>query len=566
MKFKVAQFKRSQKTKWEGWLVRAIALLTASMGVLNLLSASRPAILWRLQLVENLFPLIVRRGSHFTSVLAGFALILLSFQLARRKRVAWLITLIVLALTTLTHLLKNLNYEEALLSAGLFILLLLAKDLFYALSDPPSVVQGIRTLVLAFVFVILYSTSGFYFLSRHFQTKFDFFTALIQAFYIAFFISPPAVQASTSYGRYFMDSVYGLSLISYSYSFYMLARPVLIRQGANETERKRAAQIIQKYGRTSLAHICLLGDKSYFFSSGGSVISFVAKGRGAIALGDPIGPAEDIFNAIQEFQSFCNKNDWISAYYQTTADYLDEYKRCGYESLCIGSEAIVDLSSFTLEGSENKNLRNAINKLRKLNIQTTVLEPPIPSEYLEELRSISNEWLAFMHGTEKRFSVGWFDEAYIRSERVMICTAPTGEIIAFANILPAYQKKEVSIDLMRRRKNAINGTMEFLFVSLFEWAKEHQYETFSLGLSALAGIGEAKDSPIPEKILHLIYDHIHQFYNFKGLHEFKAKFHPRWEARYLIYPGVSTVVDVLSALIRADSGDDFWRGYIRIKR
>jgi phosphatidylglycerol lysyltransferase len=280
-------------------------------------------------------------------------------------------------------------------------------------------------------------------------------------------------------------------------------------------------------------------------------------------LGDPIGPIEDVFGAIQEFQAFCEKNDWIAAYYQTAPDYIEEYKRCGYETLCIGSEAIVDLASFTLEGGENKSLRTAVNKLRRLNYQSIMLEPPIDKEYLEELRSISNEWLTLMHGTEKRFSVGWFDENYIRSERVMICTSPEGEIIAFANVLPAYQKKEVSIDLMRRRKNSPNGTMEFLFVALFEWAREHHYETFSLGLSALAGIGETPNSPIPEKILRLMYEHLTRFYNFKGLHEFKEKFHPNWEPRYLVYPGVENLLEVITALIRADSGDDFWWTYLQ---
>jgi len=438
----------------------------------------------------------------------------------------------------------------------------LSRNLFYALSDPPSIYQGLRTLALAFLFVLAYSASGFYFLTHHFQTHFDLITAITQALYMAFFLSPPEIQASTSYGRYFIDSVYGLCLISYSYSFYLLARPVLVRQAATEEERQRARQIIEVYGKTSLSRICLLKDKSYFFSNGGSVIAYVVKGRGAMVLGDPIGPAEDALKAIREFQQFCTKNDWIAAYYQTTADYLEEYAQCGYEILCIGSEAIVELDSFTLDGGENKSLRTAVNKLRRLNYQAVMLEPSISTEYLDELQSISSEWLALMHGTEMRFSVGWFDEEYIRSEHVMICLSPEGEISAFANVLTTSQKKEAGIDLMRRRKNAPNGVMEFLFVSLFEWARDQNYQQFSLGLSALAGIGEDLDSPIPEKILHLIYEHLTRFYNFKGLHEFKEKFHPRWEKRFLVYPGAENLLDVILALIRADSGDDFWRSYL----
>ncbi|ODG98856.1 hypothetical protein A4S05_00495 [Nostoc sp. KVJ20] len=58
-----------------------------------------------------------------------------------------------------------------------------------------------------------------------------------------------------------------------------------------------------------------------------------------------------------------------------------------------------------------------------------------------------------------------------------------------------------------------------------------------------------------EKILHYLYEHLNHFYNFKGLHTYKDKFHPHWEARYLVYPSLAALPDVVVALIRADSGD-----------
>ncbi|HEY9606509.1 MAG TPA: phosphatidylglycerol lysyltransferase domain-containing protein, partial [Allocoleopsis sp.] len=58
-----------------------------------------------------------------------------------------------------------------------------------------------------------------------------------------------------------------------------------------------------------------------------------------------------------------------------------------------------------------------------------------------------------------------------------------------------------------------------------------------------------------EKALHYLYEHLNQFYNFKGLQAYKEKFHPRWEPRYLIYPRRAALLDVIVALIRADSGD-----------
>ena len=105
--------------------------------------------------------------------------------------------------------------------------------------------------------------------------------------------------------------------------------------------------------------------------------------------------------------------------------------------------------------------------------------------------------------------------------------------------------------------------MDFLFVSLFEWARKRGYATFNLGLSGLAGIGENADDPTVEKVLHYIYEHVNQLYNFKELHQFKGKFHPYWSPRYLIYPGTASLPAVAIALVRADAGDNLIGGYLK---
>jgi len=161
-----------------------------------------------------------------------------------------------------------------------------------------------------------------------------------------------------------------------------------------------------------------------------------------------------------------------------------------------------------------------------------------------------------MHGSEKRFSLGWFDEDYIRYSPIGAVHTPEGWVSAFANIVPEYRINEITIDLMRHRHEIENGTMEFLFVSLFQWAMSQGYHGFNLGLSALSGVGEQTGDPVIEKVMHWIYEHVNQFYNFKGLHTFKEKFHPEWSPRYLIYPGATQLAQAWLAVVQANSGSD----------
>ncbi|MFZ0532390.1 MAG: phosphatidylglycerol lysyltransferase domain-containing protein, partial [Anaerolineales bacterium] len=261
--------------------------------------------------------------------------------------------------------------------------------------------------------------------------------------------------------------------------------------------------------------------------------------------------------------AFCGNNDWEPAYYQVLPDYLDGYREAGFQTLCIGQEAIVNLATFSIAGGDKKNIRTGVNRMTKLGYTAEVLKLPYPPSLLGELRQISDEWLTSVHGTEKRFSLGWFDEAYLNSTPVIVIHSPDGIIDAFANILPEYQASEASIDLMRHRRQAEKGQMDFLFVSLFEWAKGQGYATFNLGLSGLAGIGENPTDPVIERALHYVYEHVNQFYNFKGLHEFKAKFDPTWSPRYLIFPSVASLPAVTIAMMRADSGTDLLGGYLK---
>ena len=565
---RLKSFGAKESARSEIWSVRLVALLTAGMGIIDVLSGLTPSMHNRLKILEQYSPFGVDIGGHLTSVLAGFALLLLANGLWRRKRLAWALTVTILIVSVPVHLFKGLDYEEAILGAALAFWLIYLQPHFHAHSDPPSIRQGLMTLLVALIFTLIYGVLGFYLLDRHFivngqPVSFSIWGAIRQTVVMFTQFYNPGLVPATRFARYFAGSIYIVSTVTLGYALLMLIRPVLVHQGTTFEERQRAMKIVESYGCSTLARMLLFNDKLYYFSPGGTVIGYVVEGRSALTLGDPIGPAEDIPGCITSFVSYCDRNDWEPAFYQVLPDYLKAYHDLGYHSLCIGSEAIVNLSTFNIAGGDKKNIRTGVNKMRKLGYQAEVLQPPHPAGLLAELHQISDEWLTSVKGTEKRFSLGWFDEDYLNSTPIIVIRNPAGTIDAFANILPEYQASEVSIDLMRHRREAEKGQMDFLFVSLFEWARGQGYATFNLGLSGLAGIGENPTDPTIERALHYVYEHVNQFYNFKGLHEFKAKFDPIWSPRYLVYPSVASLPAVTIAMMRADSGTDLLGGYLK---
>ncbi|AUB35583.1 mprF, phosphatidylglycerol lysyltransferase [Nostoc flagelliforme CCNUN1] len=532
------------------------AILTTVVGVVNLLSSVTPNLYGRNHWLKEFLPFDIRASGHIFAALTGFILLTLATNLLRRKRVAWILTIGILVISIISHLLKGWDYEESILSGILLVQLILMRDTFTAQSDRPSVAQGVRVLIGALLFTLAYGTVGFYLLDGKFTENFNWGEAVVQTLAMFFTEDNWGLQPQSRFGEFFANSIYIIAASTMTFAIIMLLQPVLSRNTAIANEQRKAKEIVQQYGRSSLAALTLLSDKSYYFSpSGSSVIAYVPKGRGAIALGDPIGPIEDRMETIVSFREFCQRNDWYPAFYQTLPDDLEMYTSLGFRVLKIGEEAIVDLKSFTLQGKAGKNFRPSINRLTKLGYQVNFHQPPITHELLQQLKPVSDEWLRMVQGSEKRFSLGWFDEAYLRECEIAVVINPNGQIDAFTNLLPEYQLNEATIDLMRHRQSMENGTMDFLFTSLLQHFKDQAYDSFNFGLSALAGVGEKPESRRLEKGLHYLYEHLNRFYNFQGLHSYKEKFNPRWEGRYLVYPSLTSLPDVVVALIRADSGD-----------
>jgi phosphatidylglycerol lysyltransferase len=556
-------FARPERDMAEIGEAQIAAWLTALMGIINVLSGVTPNLVERLPWLQEISPLAVRRGGHLTSVLAGFALLVLARGLKNHKRAAWVLTEMVLIVSVVAHLVKGLDYEEAIIAGLLALYLWIQRDHFHALSDPPSLRQGLVTLVTAIFFTLGYGIIGFYLLDRHFSVNFSMRAAIVQTIVMFTQFYDPGLQPITGFGRYFAASIYTVGAVTIGYALWMLLRPVLLRKGADRAQRQRAQAIVETYGHSSLAAFTLFPDKVYWFSPGGSVIAYAVQRGMAVALGDPIGPAEDVEAAIAGFQEFCRHNDWQASFYQTAPDGLSLYKQCGFETLCIGHEGIIDLASFTINGGVNKTLRNAVNRLTKAGYEARFYAPPLSPWLLAELRLVSDEWLGERNGRERGFSLGWFDDDYIRSATVIAVHAGDGTIVAFANLVSEYKRNEVCIDLMRHRRDTENGTMDFLIVKLIEWVRTQGHATFNLGLSALSGVGDERDDPAVERALHYIYEHVYGFYNFKGIFEFKEKFHPQWSPRYLVIPNYASLPAVVYTMEAVSTGEFFLFHYLR---
>ncbi len=315
----------------------------------------------------------------------------------------------------------------------------------------------------------------------------------------------------------------------------MAANIEIARTTLQARELARVRIIVQQYARTPLDLFKLWPDKSYFFSpSGRSVVAYREAANIAIALGDPVGPRTEIEPTVCQFLQMCGENGWRLAFYQTLPDFLPMYRRLRLKKLKIGDDAMVDLQEFSLEGKSKRDVRSKLHHFEDMGIHVVEYQPPVPDDVIARLKVVSDQWLEIPGRRERSFTVGHFDPGYLRSTPILTVVDDGGAVLAFINLI-SVNTSEITGDLMRRRTDVPNGIMDYLFIKLFEYARERGYARVSLGMAPMTGFQEHEEATAEERLIHGLFQKLNFIFSFRGLRHYKAKFATSWEPRYLIY-------------------------------
>lgn len=534
---------------------RLLAGIVALMGLLNVISSAFFTVTGRLQWLRQVLPPEITLGSRSLTLVAGFFLMAVAWNLAQRKRVAWLLTVWLLLISALSHILKGLDVEETIIALVLLGLLWWFRRDFTIRSDPSAIQSLLFATPYTILFFFLYATSGFYLLRHQFRPALDLSGAIGETINLATFQGQQLYTPLTRQARWFVQSITLMAGVGVLYLVYNLMRPVLRPAPITRRDRDVAAEIIRSYGSSGIAYFALGCDKSYFFNDDVTcVIPYVLVRGVALAAGDPIGPPEDVGLTIEAFRASCEENDWTPAFYQVQETTLPLYRAAGFETLKIGEEALLDIPTFDTKGEAKKDLRLAVNRARREGWQFLFFDLPIEDPGLiAQIEAVSENWLADKFGGEMGFTMGGTSIAGSEKTLVTVVTDASSRVMAFMTWAPMYGVRGWAGDFMRRAVDAPNGVMEYLIVSTINRLRERGDKVMSLGLAPLANM-EPED---PEAVLslengiELVYERFNTIYHYKSLHLFKRKFVPRWESRYLVYPGLVILPRVVYALVNA---------------
>ena len=516
-------------------------LLLYLTGTMLVLSATIPEAFDQIKWLAHLNPIRLNFVMQYPSIFLGYLFLIAGRGISARVSRAYMPTLLLIAATIAYAIFAGFRF-----STMLFLLLLLAimifskselfrKQLVFAWEWLTIDGLLIGSLTILYVIIGVYNMPH---INRHptHHHSMDFLLFPSEKLWLQGFVAILFVAvAMLLFARYLMGPKHQLGV---------------------SAATDKVKHILNTYGGNSDSHLVYLKDKQvYVYPEIGEptvFFQFTTFNNKCLVMGDPSGKQADFPQALETFLTEMDQWNYLPVFYESSEEMVMLLHEFGYDFIKFGEKAYVDLPSFTLSGKKMKGQRALNNKITKEGFTFDVLTPPFSAETFATLKEISDNWLDGRK--EKGFSLGFFSESYLSTAPIAVVRNQQQEIVAFASFMPTYQTGLASIDLMRHDpEKAPNGTMDFLFIQLFDYFKEQGYQQFDLGMAPLANVGTFRSSFLQERIAYLVYTFGSRFYSFEGLREYKHKYAASWSPRYILYSRDSWIGYVMIALLIVDN-------------
>lgn len=538
--------RREQHRKLAAGLVLAVAAI-------DVVSAVTPPLRDRLHSLLQVMPVELPQAASATLVFVSVALLLLARGLRRGHRLAWLTTVGVLGLSTILHLLKGGDVEEATAALLIAVWLISRQSDFPVRPSSGTVRRGVIFSLTVAGAAITVSLLLVQFLGAHRRPDIDKSLRALAERLVGHQVLPlpgnapfvtPALTA-TGLGI-------GIVLI------WLLLGPRRPRPPSaleHQADQARARRIIELHGGDTLTYFALRDDKDWFFT-GSSVVAYSLRNGVCLVSPDPIGPSHEWADTWAEFTAFADRHGWAVTVVGAQPGWLPVYAAAGMQAIYMGDEAIVDCQAFSLEGRNMKSLRGTYNRVKKAGYTMLFLDPcHIEPEMKEALLDLMTET---RHGEAERGFSMTLSRIFNPSDTGLLLSValdPEGRPAAFCQWVPATDIDGWSLDMMRRRADPdlTNGVTDFVVIETIEHVKAtHQWGiclNFAVMRAVVAGDLEGAFYNLQRRVLRKFSETM----QIESLWLYNKKFRPYWRARYVVLDAVENAPAASIAIADAES-------------
>jgi lysyl-tRNA synthetase class 2 len=349
-----------------------------------------------------------------------------------------------------------------------------------------------------------------------------------------------------------------LGLFTLLVTIYLFLRPARRRARLTDADAAQIRALLAKQGdRDSLGYFALRDDKNVIWSATGKAcVCYRVLSGVMLAAGDPIGDPEAWPGAMAEFLAEADRHAWRPAVMGCSELAAEVWCREGnLTALELGDEAIVNIADFSLSGRAMRNVRQMVNRVAKNGYRAQARRVrDVPPDELEEIIRATEVWRG--GGTERGFSMalgrmgGDGD-----GDCVLVTARENGTLRAVLHFVP-WGSDGLSLDLMRRDRNAQPGLNDFLIVEAIKVAPELEVKRLSLNFAMFRSVlarGERIGAGPILRSWRSILVFASRWFQIESLYKFNAKFAPEWQPRFFVFPGGRDAPRIALAALEAEA-------------
>jgi lysyl-tRNA synthetase class 2 len=547
----------ADRRRQHAWVPGIAALLTMLIGLSDIVGIFKPGWPHRLNKLHYVLPGTLTNVTRSADVLIGLALLLLAHGLRRRKRRAWQAVNALLAFDIAIHFLHSQRLITTVVALVVLIALLFYRDEFYAEGDQRNrwrALWALAALVVADVAIGL----TYILLARGLVTDYPFSQRVWEVITGLFGVSGPVQWVPEARGDLFNILTSALGLFTLVVTAYLFLRPAEPRARLGQADAARVRELLDKHGdRDSLGYFALRDDKSVIWSpTGKACICYRVVSGVMLASGDPIGDPEAWPGVISPFLDEAARHAWAPAVMGCSELGAEVWCREGdLTALELGDEAVVNVADFSLSGRSMRNVRQMVNRVAKNGYTAEVRRVgEIPQSEIDAIVKTTDSWRG--GGTERGFSMALGRiGAHGDDDCVLAIARENGIVRAVLQLVP-WGSDGLSLDLMRRDKNAQPGLNDFLIVETIKAAPALNVKRISLNFAVFRAAlerGERIGAGPVLKAWRSVLIFMSKWFQIESLYKFNAKFSPVWQPRFFVFPSGKDAPRIALAALEAEA-------------
>ncbi len=319
---------------------------------------------------------------------------------------------------------------------------------------------------------------------------------------------------------------------------FSLLRSQQITSELSGDEESRIRALLARHGeQDSLGYFATRRDKAAVFSPNGkAAVTYRVVNGVSLASGDPVGDPQAWEGAIAAWLEQARSYGWVSAVMGAAEPGAEAYDHAGLKVIHLGDEAILEAKEFTLEGRDMRPVRQAVNRVERSGYTAAVRRhADIPPAEMKEIADLATRWRDTE--TERGFSMALGRLGDPNDGQCVLVSVrdSAGAGKALLSFSP-WGRRGLSLDLMRRDPQAENGVMEFMVSELMTRCAALGVERVSLNFAVFRSVfsegARIGAGPVLRLFRRLLL-FFSKWWQLESLYRSNAKYHPRWEPRFL---------------------------------